>query len=93
VEEATEQRMHSVADLLPQSEEIHERANRLSENAQCWTSSLNRHQSNFSRQPGAVREVDGHPSKTTAPKPMKKTSSQRGSTCPAGLIEVGFAGS
>ena len=47
----------------------------------------------FSRQPGAVREVDGHPSKTTAPKPMKKTSCQRGSTCPTGLIEVGFAGS
>jgi len=37
--------MHSVADLLPQSEEIHECANRLSENAQCWTSTLNRHQS------------------------------------------------
>jgi hypothetical protein len=32
VEEATEQRMHSVADLIPQgSEEIHERADLLSE--------------------------------------------------------------
>ena len=34
VEEATEERMHSVADLLPQNEEIHERANRLSERAE-----------------------------------------------------------
>ena len=32
-EEATEARMHSVADLLPQSEEIHERADRLSDRA------------------------------------------------------------
>ena len=35
VEEATEQRMHSAADLIPEkSEEIHERANRLSESAE-----------------------------------------------------------
>jgi hypothetical protein len=35
VQEATEQRMHSVADLIPQKEEeIHERAERLSESAQ-----------------------------------------------------------
>jgi hypothetical protein len=34
VEEATEQRMHSVADLLPQGEQIHERADRLSESAE-----------------------------------------------------------
>jgi len=34
VEEATEQRMHSVADLLPQSQNVHERADRLSENAE-----------------------------------------------------------
>jgi len=35
VEEATEQRMHSVADLIPgKSEEIHERADRLSERAE-----------------------------------------------------------
>jgi hypothetical protein len=35
VEEATEQRMHSVADLIPpKSEEIHERADRVSENAE-----------------------------------------------------------
>ena len=35
VEEATEQRMHSVADLIPgKSEEIHERADRLSESAE-----------------------------------------------------------
>jgi hypothetical protein len=35
VEEATEQRMHSVADLIPEkSEEIHERADRLSESAE-----------------------------------------------------------
>jgi hypothetical protein len=35
VEEATEQRMPSVADLIPQkSEEIHERADRVSENAE-----------------------------------------------------------
>jgi hypothetical protein len=32
--EATEQRMHSVADLIPQSEQIHERADRLSESAE-----------------------------------------------------------
>jgi hypothetical protein len=34
VEEATEQRMHSVGDLVPGSEQIHERADRLSESAQ-----------------------------------------------------------
>jgi hypothetical protein len=35
VQEATEQRMHSVADLIPhKDEEIHERADRLSESAQ-----------------------------------------------------------
>jgi hypothetical protein len=35
VEEATEQRMHSVADLVPEkSEEIHERADRLSKSAE-----------------------------------------------------------
>jgi hypothetical protein len=35
VQEATEQRMHSVADLIPQKEEqIHQRANRLSERAE-----------------------------------------------------------
>jgi hypothetical protein len=35
VQEATEQRMHSVADLIPQKdEEIHERADRLSESAE-----------------------------------------------------------
>src|SRR5215208_8145031 len=35
VEEATEQRMHSVADLVPpRSEEIHERADLLSESAE-----------------------------------------------------------
>jgi hypothetical protein len=34
VEEATEERMHSVAELIPQSEEVHERADRLSERAQ-----------------------------------------------------------
>jgi chromosome segregation ATPase len=33
-EEATEQRMHSVAELLPQSEKVHERADRLSERAE-----------------------------------------------------------
>ena len=32
-EEATEERMHSVADLLPDSEEVHARANRLSDRA------------------------------------------------------------
>jgi hypothetical protein len=32
-EEATEERMHSVAELLPQSEEVHQRADRLSERA------------------------------------------------------------
>jgi hypothetical protein len=34
LEEATEQRMHSVAELLPQSEKMHERADRLSDRAQ-----------------------------------------------------------
>ena len=35
VQEATEQRMHSVPDLIPQKdEEIHERADRLSESAE-----------------------------------------------------------
>ncbi|MGG7381354.1 hypothetical protein ACQ7B2_22280, partial [Escherichia coli] len=35
IEESTEQRMHSVADLIPEkSEEIHERADRLSERAE-----------------------------------------------------------
>jgi hypothetical protein len=35
LEEATEQRMHSVADLVPQSSErIHERADRLSDRAE-----------------------------------------------------------
>jgi hypothetical protein len=35
VQESTEQRMHSVADLIPQKEEeIHERADRLSDSAQ-----------------------------------------------------------
>jgi hypothetical protein len=35
VQEATEQRMHSVADLVPEkSEEIHQRADRLSESAE-----------------------------------------------------------
>jgi hypothetical protein len=35
VKEATEQRMHSVADLIPQkSEEINKRADRVSENAE-----------------------------------------------------------
>ena len=35
VEDATEQRMHSVADLVPpRSEESHERADRLSESAE-----------------------------------------------------------
>jgi uncharacterized protein YecA (UPF0149 family) len=35
VQEGTEQRMHSVADLIPQKdEEIHERADRLSESAE-----------------------------------------------------------
>ena len=33
-EEATEQRMHSVADLVPGGEKIHERADRLSERAE-----------------------------------------------------------
>jgi hypothetical protein len=33
-EEATEQRLHSVAELLPHPEEVHERANRLSERAE-----------------------------------------------------------
>jgi hypothetical protein len=33
-EEATEQRMHSVADLLPGGKKIHERADRLSERAE-----------------------------------------------------------
>jgi hypothetical protein len=33
-EEATEERMHSVADLVPQSEAIHERADRLSDRAE-----------------------------------------------------------
>jgi hypothetical protein len=34
LEEATEQRMHSVAELLPQSEKVHERADRLSDRAE-----------------------------------------------------------
>jgi hypothetical protein len=34
VQEETEQRMHSVADLLPNSEKIHERANDLSDRAE-----------------------------------------------------------
>jgi hypothetical protein len=34
IEEATEQRMHSVTALVPQSEEIHGRADRLSESAE-----------------------------------------------------------
>lgn len=34
VEEATEERTHSVADLLPDSKEIHSHANRLSERAE-----------------------------------------------------------
>jgi hypothetical protein len=34
VEKATEERMHSVADLLPNSDDVHERADRLSERAE-----------------------------------------------------------
>jgi hypothetical protein len=34
LEEATEQRMHSVAELFPQSEKMHERADRLSDRAE-----------------------------------------------------------
>jgi hypothetical protein len=34
VEKATEERMHSVAELLPDSEEVHERADRLSQRAE-----------------------------------------------------------
>jgi hypothetical protein len=34
VEESTEQRMHAVADLLPDSGAVHQRANELSERAQ-----------------------------------------------------------
>lgn len=33
LEEDTEQRMHSVADALPDPEAVHERANRISERA------------------------------------------------------------
>jgi Tfp pilus assembly protein PilN len=34
LEEDTEQRMHSVADILPDPDAVHERADRLSERAQ-----------------------------------------------------------
>jgi hypothetical protein len=34
LEEATEQRMHSVADLVPDRDEMHARADRLSERAE-----------------------------------------------------------
>jgi len=53
VEEATEQRMHSVADLIPQkSEEIHERADKLSENAE-------EHRRRVQRRRAADNERDG----------------------------------
>jgi hypothetical protein len=34
IQEGTEQRMHSAADVLPDSESVHERANQLSARAQ-----------------------------------------------------------
>jgi hypothetical protein len=49
-EEATEQRMHSVADLVPRGEKIHERADRLSERAEEHRRRLERHSADKNEQ-------------------------------------------
>jgi hypothetical protein len=58
VQEATEQRMHSVADLIPQKEEeIHERADQLSESAQEHRREAERHRAD-NNEPDALADED-----------------------------------
>jgi hypothetical protein len=67
VEEATEQRMHSVADLIPEKgQEIHERADRLSESAEEHRRRVQRRRADDDE-----RDVDGQdPAKISANLPV-----------------------
>ena len=59
--EATEQTMHSAAELLPNSEEVHERVDRLSENAEKHRRRVERRRAEYSEPDGSTAEDEDLP--------------------------------